>query len=108
MHENMQLTDQITHRLYEEIRTLQDGAVIRAVRAATEPLEVPDRTKQKKEHQAFLQKVMTNEEKAAVVGYEKTIKSLYEADAHNYGLIQLRKQSLQAPSHSMGRTGPTA
>ncbi|MEZ5814828.1 MAG: hypothetical protein R3E13_08975 [Alphaproteobacteria bacterium] len=100
MHENMQLTDQITHRLYEEIRTLQEGAVIRAVRAATEPVEVPDRRKQKKEYQAFLQKVMTNEEKAAVAGYEKTTKNLYEADAYNYGLTLLQKQLQPASSHN--------
>lgn len=66
LHENMQQTDQISHTLYEEIRSIEDRA------------RGQDRD-------------LNANEKAAISGYYKTNKALYDADAKNYGLYILEK-----------------
>lgn len=74
MHEHMQITDFVTHVAYEEMRTIRD-------RAQTE------------------NRSLTFNEETSVKGYARVIKTLYEADSWNYGLVKLR----QNPPPEKGR-----
>lgn len=64
MHENMQLTDKITHATYEEQRSI---------------IEQADEENRN----------MSNEEEQIVIGYQVAGANLYKADARHYGLISL-------------------
>lgn len=71
MHEQMQLTDKITHAAYEAIRSTKEKAVAQG-------------------------RELSDEEREMVENYMQTIKTIYDGDASNYGL-----KSLEIPTPSM-------
>ena len=90
MHERMQLTDEMTHEMYEETRKIIEGALIRSAIELRNLGEILDIPKDEKARRALAESLMTEDEKEAVHEYENSIRSLYAADRRNYDLMCLK------------------